>query len=62
MAQPKTQVLSFHDLHGWDHDNQGAALAAFLSTCPLRADHQNQASPIAAILTLIMDHFSGGRP
>lgn len=34
MAQPKTQVLSFHDLHGWDHDNQGAALAAFLTTCP----------------------------
>ncbi|SDW50392.1 murein transglycosylase A [Allgaiera indica] len=34
MAQPKTQVLSFHDLHGWDHDDQGAALRAFLTTCP----------------------------
>lgn len=34
MAQPKTEVLSFRDLRGWSSDDQGAALAAFLVTCP----------------------------
>ena len=34
MAEPKAQVLSFQDLHGWTRDDQGPALAAFLTTCP----------------------------
>ncbi len=40
--------LSFADLPGWDQDDQGAALRAFVTSCPALADEPEWAAACAA--------------